>query len=164
VVRGFAYYTGIVFEVFDTNPTNNRALMGGGRYDNLTQLFDEEPLSGGGFAMGDETIRLFLESRNLLPAYLPPTHLYIAIPSPDLALKAQTFAGELRRGGVNVAVDFGDKKLGDQIKAASKHHIPYLLVLGPDELAKNEFVIRNLETGEDKTLSREEVANFFLNL
>ena len=67
---------------------------------------------------------------------------------------------------MNVAVDFGDKKLGDQIKAASKHKIPYVMVVGPDELSRSgTFTVRNLESGlEEKTLSREQLAEFFLNL
>lgn len=158
VVRGFAYYTGIVFEVFDTDPGNNRALMGGGRYDNLTQLFDDEPLPGVGFAMGDETMRLFLESRNLTPPYVPPTRLYVAVTGPELALAAQTFAGELRTQGVNVAIDFGEKKLAEQIKTAVKHQIPYLIVLGPDELTSGRLRLRDLATGEERELGRDEIA------
>jgi len=161
IVRGFSYYTGIVFEVFDTHPDNNRALFGGGRYDNLTKLFDEEPITGVGFGMGDATIHNFLEVRGLLPTYLPPTKLYIAIPSPELALQAQTFAGELRKLGISVAIDFGDKKLGDQIKTATKHKIPYLLVLGPDEVSSGNFVIKDLASGKETALKKEQVADFF---
>ncbi|MBP7770839.1 MAG: histidine--tRNA ligase [Candidatus Pacebacteria bacterium] len=163
VVRGFAYYTGMVFEVFDTHADNNRALMGGGRYDNLTALFDDEPLPGVGFAIGDVTMRDFLDVRGLLPAYVPPTKLYIATPSPELAYAVQALAGELRRAGVNVAVDFGEKKLGDQIKAASKHRIPWLMVVGENELERAEFVVRNLETGHEETLPQGALADFLLN-
>ncbi|MDB5225760.1 MAG: hisS [Candidatus Adlerbacteria bacterium] len=163
VVRGFAYYSGMVFEVFDTHPENNRALFGGGRYDNLTQLFDDEPLPGVGFGMGDETIRLFMEVRGLIPPYKSPTHVYLATPAPEMAYELQTFAGELRRAGVNVAVDFGEKKLGDQIKTAAKHKIAWLMVVGPDELERGQFTARNLETGHEETLAREQLPDFFLN-
>ena len=161
VVRGFAYYTGIVFEVFDTHPDNNRAVMGGGRYDNLTSLFDDEPLPGVGFAMGDEAIRLFLEVRGLLPVYTPPTDVYFAVTSPELALRAQTVAGTLRRAGVNVAVDFGERKLGDQIKAAAKHKIPWLVVVGEDELAGGVFGVKNMETGAEVRVVLDELPGFF---
>ncbi len=163
IVRGFAYYTGMVFEVFDTHPDNNRAMFGGGRYDNLTALFDDEPLPGVGFGMGDETMRLFMEVRGLIPPYAPPTKLYIAIPSPELAYPAQTLAGGLRRAGVNVAVDFGERKLGDQIKAAAKHRIPWLMVVGEDELAQGRFAVRNLESGHEETLPLEALADFLLD-
>ena len=158
IVRGFAYYTGMVFEVFDTHSANNRSLFGGGRYDNLTKLFDTEPLPGVGFGMGDVTLRDFLETHGLLPKYRPATDLYIAIPSEGLALSAQTFAGELRERGVNVAVDFGEKKLADQIRTAAKHQIPYLIVLGEDELASGRVRLRDLASGEERELVREEVA------
>jgi len=161
IVRGFAYYSGMVFEVFDTHPDNNRALMGGGRYDNLTQLFDDEPLPGVGFAMGDETIRLFLESRGLLPAYLPPTQVYLATLSPDLTPTVQTLGAELRQAGVNVAIDFGERKLADQIKTASKHKIPYLIVVGEDEITSGNFTVRNLESGAEKKVSRGDLPDFF---
>ncbi len=162
VVRGFAYYSGIVFEVFDTHPDNNRSMFGGGRYDNLTAMFDDEPVPGVGFGMGDATMHNFLEVRGLLPTYVSPTKVYIAIASADLAYQAQSFAGELRKAGVNVAIDFGEKKLGDQIKTAAKHSIPYVLVLGEDELASGQFTVRNLESGEETKLSRTELPPFFL--
>lgn len=163
IVRGFSYYTGMVFEVYDTHEDNNRALFGGGRYDNLTGLFDDEKLPGVGFGMGLETLRIFLETRGLIPAYVPPTKLYIATPSADLAYQIQTFAGELRRAGVNVAVDFGERRLADQIKAASKHRIPWLMVVGQDELEAGQFVVRNLETGHEETLPQGALADFLLN-
>ncbi len=161
VVRGFAYYTGMVFEVFDTHPDNNRAIFGGGRYDNLTALFDDEPLPGVGFGMGDEAIRLFLEVRGLIPPYMPPTVVYFAITAPELALQAQTLAGALRRVGVNVAVDFGERKLGDQIKAAAKHKIPWLIVVGEDELASGVFKVKNLASGAEERVAEADLPNFF---
>ena len=65
ITRGFDYYTGIVFEVFDTHKDNNRSLFGGGRYDNLLEMFGVEPVPTVGFAMGDITLRDFLETHNL---------------------------------------------------------------------------------------------------
>ncbi len=161
VVRGFAYYTGIVFEVFDTHKENSRALFGGGRYDNLTALFDDEPLPGVGFGMGDVTIRDFLAVRGLIPPYTPSTKVYIAVTAPELAVRASALAGELRDAGINVAVDFGERKLGDQIKAASKHKIPWLIVMGEDELASGVYQVKNLETGAAEPVPLAELAGFF---
>jgi histidyl-tRNA synthetase len=67
IVRGFDYYTGMVFEVFDTHEENRRSLFGGGRYDNLLEIFDVEPIPAVGFGMGDITIRDFLETHKLKP-------------------------------------------------------------------------------------------------
>ena len=164
VVRGFAYYTDIMFEVFDTHPDNNRAMFGGGRYDNLTQLFDDEPLPAVGCAMGDATIQDFLAARGLTPAYMPSTDAYMAVASPEVLSAAGALAAELRAQGVRVAVDFGDKKLGDQIKAAAKQRTPYLIVVGQDEIATGTFTVRNLSTGAEEQLSRTQLASFFLSL
>jgi histidyl-tRNA synthetase len=161
VVRGFAYYTGVVFEIFDLHPSNNRALMGGGRYDNLTQMFDDDPLPGTGFAVSDEVVRIFLESRGLLPDYMPPTKVYVAVADEAALGGALRLAGELRAAGVATAADFGERRLSDQIKAAGKQDIPYLIVVGPDELSTDTFAIRDLASGKEVQLPRAEVPHFF---
>jgi histidyl-tRNA synthetase len=164
IVRGFDYYTGVVFELFDTHPDNNRSLFGGGRYDGLTQLFDEESVPAVGCAAGDATLRDFLEVRGLIPAYMPPTKLYIASAQAELVPEAMKLADMLRRENVSVAVDLGEKKLGEQIKTAAKHKIPYVLVVGEDELASGTFKVKDLLSGEEKKLSRAELASYFLAL
>ena len=164
IVRGFSYYTGVVFEVFDTHSDNNRSLFGGGRYDNLLELFDDEKVSGVGFGMGDVTIRDFLSVRNLLPHFVPPTHVYIAVSNTSMVKKALELGSMLRLAMVNVSVDFGDKKLSDQIKAASKHKIPYLVVVGEDEVTSGNYKVRDLKSGEEKTLPSSELAQFFIKL
>ncbi len=161
IVRGFDYYTGLVFEVFDTHPDNNRALFGGGRYENLTTLFDDEAVSGVGFGMGDVTMKDFLEVRGLLPTYESPITVYLAVASEEVSPQALAIAEELRGEGVNAAVDFGDKKLADQIKAAAKHSIPYLIVVGEDEIAAGQFTVRDLKTGTEELLDREALPSFF---
>ncbi len=162
IVRGFDYYSGIVFEVFDTHPMNSRSLFGGGRYDNLTGLFDNEKVPGVGFGMGDVTMKDFLEVRGWLPEYMPTTHVYIAVASEGALSHAVSLADELRQKNVAVAIDFGEKKLGDQIKAATKHSIPYLLVVGDDEMSSGLYTVKDLATGEETKYSKAELSNFFL--
>ena len=164
IVRGFDYYTGMVFEVFDTHPDNNRALFGGGRYDNLTALFDDEPITGVGFGMGDATIENFLDVRGLKPVYIPATKVYLAVANAVVVARASELAEELRKEGANVAVDFGEKKLADQIKAATKHKIPYLIVVGEDELQSDTFKVRDLQTGEEIEKPRTELASYLISL
>ena len=164
VVRGFEYYTGIVFEVFDKHPENNRSLFGGGRYDNLLQLFGEEQVPAVGFGMGDVTMRDFLAVRGLIPPYVSPTKVYLAVASDDATLDAMKIAAELRTRGVNTAVDFGDKKLGDQIRVADKQKIPYLIVVGRDEIESGQFAVRDMTTRTEKMFSRADLGEFFLNL
>lgn len=164
IVRGFDYYTGVVFEVFDTHPENNRALLGGGRYDNLTELFDDERVPGVGFGMGDVTIKDFMAVRNMLPDYMPTTKVYLAVAGTEFIPHTLALADTLRKEGVAVAVDFGEKKLGDQIKVADKHRIPYVIVVGADEVSSSMFKVKDLATGEEKQLSHRELASFFLSL
>lgn len=162
IVRGFDYYSGIVFEVFDNHEDNNRSLFGGGRYDNLTALFDTEPTPGVGFGMGDVTMRDFLEVRGRLPEYAPKTHVYIAVASPEVMGSAVELAAMLRSGNVAVALDFGEKKLGDQIKTATKHKIPHLIVVGEEEVASGNYKVRELASGEETPVVKDELAEYFL--
>lgn len=164
IVRGFDYYTGIVFEVFDTHPENNRAMFGGGRYDNLLELFDDESIPAVGMAMGDVTIRDFLAVRHMVPDYISRTKLYLAVAGSDYVSAAEDLAEMLRKQGIGVAVDFGEKKVGDQIKTADKQHIPYVTVIGADEVASGTYRVKDLATGKERTLSRDELAAFFLNI
>ncbi|MCC7500497.1 histidine--tRNA ligase [Candidatus Nomurabacteria bacterium] len=161
IVRGFTYYTGIVFEIFDTHPDNNRAVMGGGRYDNLTELFGGDPLPGIGFAVSDEVMRIFMDVRGLIPQYLPPTKVYVAVAEESLAGEALQLANELRSAGIATAVDYGERKLGDQIKIASKHRIPFVIVVGQNEITSGTFSIKNLDTGEEVSYERSRLADFF---
>lgn len=163
IVRGFAYYTGVVFEVYDTHKDNNRALFGGGRYDNLTGMFDNESITGVGFGMGDVTMHDFLAVRNMLPEYQSPTHVYLAVASENEVPHAISLAQELRATGVNVATDFADKKLADQIKNAVKNKITYLIVVGENEVSSGNFTVRALVNGTENPMPRAELSSFFLN-
>lgn len=110
LMRGFDYYTGIVFEIFDTSPENNRSLFGGGRYDNLLELFSDDRVPAVGFGMGDVTIRDFLETHGLLPELSSTTSIMVCVVDEASQHGAQILAGTLREGGINVAVYEGGKK------------------------------------------------------
>lgn len=159
IVRGFDYYTGTVFEIFDTDPENNRALMGGGRYDNLIGQYGNEDLPACGFGLGDVTLRLFLESHNLLPALTSTAHLYLA---PIGTHEAAEAADLLRTMGINVALGMKHEKIGDHIKAASKLGIPYFAVYGENEAKSNELTLKALASGTETTVALDKVAEFFL--
>ena len=157
LARGFDYYTGVVFEVFDTSPENNRSLFGGGRYDNLLEIFDAEPVPTVGFGMGDVTMQNFLETHNLLPDYTSRTDLYITTVGTDVIPGAMQLAEELREHDISVAVNVLDKKLGDQFKHAEKNAIPFALIVGENELQSNTFKLKHLPTGEEKEVKREDI-------
>ncbi|MAF59466.1 MAG: histidine--tRNA ligase [Candidatus Pacebacteria bacterium] len=159
IVRGFDYYTGIVFEVYDTGGENTRSLFGGGRYDNLLSIFDEEPLSAVGFGMGDVTMKDFLETYNLMPEYESNTDLYLCTLDKDVVDFSTRLARELRSVGLNVEVDASSKKVGDQVKLASKKSIPYVICIGEEEIKSEKFKLKNLETGEEKEVSKGDIAS-----
>jgi histidyl-tRNA synthetase len=155
VMRGFDYYTGIVFELFDNHPDNNRSMMGGGRYDGLVGLFGVEPLPTVGFGWGDITLQNFLEGHDLMPNLRSETDVYVALIG-DIYDKAQKVIEELRELSVNVAVDPGDRKLDKQIKVAVKKNIRYVVFIGEKEIQDELYEIRNLANGveERHSLSR----------
>jgi histidyl-tRNA synthetase len=160
LARGFDYYTGIVFEVFDTDPKNTRSLFGGGRYDGLTTLFGEKALPAIGFGMGDVTLQDFLEARSITPKTEPAADIYICRAGVPYE-SASVVAEDLRRTGIRVLVDISSKKIGDQISKASKENIPYVLVIGENELKTNEFELKNLKDGSITKGSISEIVEQF---
>lgn len=160
IVRGFDYYTGMVFEVNDTDPVNPRALFGGGRYDGLVSLFGGDPIPAVGFAFGDVTFMDFLDTHKLMIENEYAPQLYIGTPSPETIPAAQEFAQELRKSGVRVFVHIGTKGLGDQIKDADRRGIPLFMAYGADEAASGEVRIKNLASGKEETMQKDAVASF----
>lgn len=151
IVRGFNYYTGTVFEVFDTSSENNRALLGGGRYDNLTGMFDTEAVTGIGFGMGDVTMRDFLETHNLLPDSVCVTApILVVLPTGAVHnLPAEHIAQQFRDAGIRTSVDLSVKKIGKKIGSASDAGARFIIVVGEDELASNTFVLKDLSTSTE---------------
>src|SRR5690606_9252290 len=133
LMRGLDYYTGIVFEVFDTHPDNNRSLFGGGRYDGLVGLFGAEPVPTVGMAPGATTMEQFLRSHKLLPELISTTDLYMIVLD-GASEGALELADKFRAEGVNVEVDITGRKLDKQIKTAVKKKIAHIVFVGPDEL------------------------------
>jgi histidyl-tRNA synthetase len=158
VMRGFDYYTSIVFEVFDTHPENSRSMFGGGRYDGLVGLFGVDPVPTVGFGMGDVTLANFLEAHELLPKLKTETDMYVVMVG-DVHDKAQNVLAELRQMGLKLAVDLSGKKLGDQIKTAVKKQINYILIVGDRELDEDHYTIKNLATGEEEKHSLQRIVS-----
>jgi histidyl-tRNA synthetase len=157
ITRGFDYYTGMVFEVYDTNLANPRSLFGGGRYDGLVALYGGEPIPAVGFALGDVTLDDFLETHGLTPDTRTATELYLGTPTVgDIAL-AQAFAATLREAGARVFVNLTSRALGDQIKDAVKRGIPFFVAYGKDEVSKQSVRLKTLATGEEVTLPASEL-------
>ncbi len=124
IVRGLDYYTGMVFEIFDKHPENNRAIAGGGAYANLLKIFNESPLPGIGFGLGDVTLKDFLETHGLLPDLSKPNHdLFIVYTDDKLELEAFKLSQELIELGCKIEFNPGKIKFNKIVKQAeSKGH------------------------------------------
>jgi len=147
LTRGFDYYTGMIFEVYDTNPKNSRSLFGGGRYDNLLEIFGGERVPSVGFGMGDVTIRNFLEERNLFPGFKSTTDIYIGVIDSESLKAAYRFAKDLRSLGVRTSIDSSYRKGSDQKKSASKLAIPYFVLFGSDERDGGKCKVSDMNDG-----------------
>jgi histidyl-tRNA synthetase len=156
LMRGFDYYTGLVFEVFDTHPDNRRALFGGGRYDNLLEIFDKEPTGAIGFGMGDVPLYDFLSIHGLLPTVTAQLDAYICPLNADYVPAAYEYGARLRAEGLQAVVDYSGRKLASQLKQADAKHARYAVCLGPQELENGTVTLRTLATGEEVEHAREE--------
>ncbi|MBC7746553.1 histidine--tRNA ligase [Pedobacter sp.] len=156
LMRGFDYYTGIVFEVFDNSPENNRAIFGGGRYDGLVGLFGAEPLPTVGMAPGGTMMDLFLRTHELLPTLTSTTDIYMVVLG-GVHKAAREVAAKLREEGVRVAVDITDRKLDKQIKAAIKQQVVFMLFIGEKEVTDGVYRLKDVAQETEQSLSIERI-------
>jgi histidyl-tRNA synthetase len=160
IIRGFDYSDGLVYEVFDKNPNNRRSLFGGERFDKLIEIFGNFDLPATGFAMGDWTLAEFLQNWNLLPKFESRTQYFVSTwPSEDTKyLKTSLqITAELRKRGKNVFTWMDtDTRLDKQLKYADKKAIPYVIIIGESEIAKDEITVKDLANKTQQTLSVEE--------
>ncbi len=167
IVRGLDYYTGVVFEIFDLHPDNRRALAGGGAYANLLQIFQEDPLPGVGLGLGDVTLRDFLESHKLLPNFdIPMNDVLVSFQTPNAATMAMNLGQKLRDQKLNVLCHLQDIKLNKVFSLAEKRGARFLILIGEEELSKNQFQLKNLST-KDQVLfdiTQDGIANAVENI
>jgi histidyl-tRNA synthetase len=163
IMRGLDYYTGTVFEIYDTSPENRRAMFGGGRYDNLMGIFGKEALSGVGFGMGDVSLQHFIEAHQLAPKFESEVDVMITLPKREYRLVAEELARDLRGHGLKVITPLNIGKFGDQLKLANRHEAKFVILFGDDEFARGEVLVKNLKTGEQKTVPQNQVTATILS-
>lgn len=151
IVRGLAYYTGIVFELFDRKG-ELRAICGGGRYDRLLELVGGEPLPAVGFGMGDVVLSELLSERGLLPDTSRTIDYFIVTIGSEQRDVVWGLAHRLREEGHGVAYALRDQSVRKQFQSAGSLGARFAIVLGPDELARGEAVVRTMESGEERTV------------
>ena len=146
IVRGLDYYTGIVFEIFDKHPDNNRAIAGGGAYANLLKIFNEEPLPGIGFGLGDVTLRDFLETHKLLPDLSKADNdLFIVYTDTTNETAAFLLANQLREKSLKAELNLGKIKFNKIFKLAETKGHNFVLIVEEKD-GKTQAQVKNLAT------------------
>lgn len=154
VIRGLDYYTGTVFEAFELGG-ESRAILGGGRYDNLVADVGGNPLPGVGFAMGDVVAALVLEDAGVIPERLGnKPQVVVTVFDDETLSESMTAAEEIRKAGLRVVLYPEADKLGKQFKYADRLDIPVAVIIGPDELKSHQVAIKNLKTREQVSVER----------
>ena len=152
VVRGLAYYTSTVFEAYDRGEAK-RSLFGGGRYDKLIELFGGGSVPACGVAMGDQVLELLVRESGLWPSAAKGLDVYVASATEELRVDALRWVGKLRSLGLSADRDLMGRNLTGQMKEAARRKVSTILLLAPQEHARGEVVIRNMQTGQQTVLS-----------
>jgi histidyl-tRNA synthetase len=155
IVRGLDYYTGPVFEAYD-RAGKFRAILGGGRYDNLVADVGGDRITGVGFAMGDVIVGLLIERAGKRPELrTSPSHVLVTLFSADLYVDTLALTTQFQRAGIKAEQYLEPIRLGKQIRYADRKGIPYVAILGPDELAEGKVVLKDLASGVQQAYSTE---------
>ncbi|WP_328613705.1 histidine--tRNA ligase [Amycolatopsis sp. NBC_00355] len=153
IVRGLAYYTSTVFEVFDTSPENRRALFGGGRYSDLASMFTAQQIPGIGFGMGDVTLIDFLETHGLTPAPRSEVDVMVIPVTEDLLDAARSVAQSLRQAGLRTSTPIEHRKLGKELTRADKAGAVAVVIVGQEDWAAGNVTVRSLATREQNPVA-----------
>ncbi len=156
VVRGLAYYTGIVFELWDAR-RELRAICGGGRYDDLLQVIAGVDMPALGFGMGDVVLTELLRDHGLLPEPRPQIDCYVAWLGDEARRQALQAAQMLRASGVSAIYEFRNRRLGNQLKSANQLGARCAVIIGPDEVEAGRARIRDMASGDERLVPFDEL-------
>ncbi len=146
VVRGLSYYTGIVFEVFDSKG-EFRSILGGGRYNNLSGLMSDQDIPAVGFGMGDVVLELLLRREGKWESSTLPGSFYVCVASSDVRKEALSISTTVRNAGFISSTDISRRSLSAQLKSAVALGYRYALILGRNEIDSGNVTIRDLSKG-----------------
>jgi histidyl-tRNA synthetase len=153
--RGFDYYTGVVFECFDSTGEVSRSVFGGGRYDDLIESFGGQPTPAVGFAVGYATFPLLLKRAGVYPEEELATDYYV-LQVGDTADEAAAVARELRTLGHVVETDVSGRSFGAQMGYADSINAETVVVVGEQDLANGEYTLKDMASGDQTTVSVDE--------
>lgn len=161
LARGLNYYTGSIFEVAPPSGVEMGSIGGGGRYDDLTGIFGLEGLSGVGISFGLDRIYLVMEALDMFPETIDTSLDVLFVHFGQLeALRAFELVSQLREQGVRADIYPVDAKMQKQMKYADSRNVPYVVLIGANELANNTFVVKDMRSGEQQTFATEELDAF----
>ena len=158
IVRGLAYYTGIVFELFDAGRTL-RAICGGGRYDNLLDAVGGVQLPAVGFGMGDVVLGELLKDRGLMPGQTSTIDVFLAFITRDDVPHVLALGHQLRDAGLRVEYALTPQAVGKQLKLADARNARVAVVMGPDERSRGQAVIKDLRSGSQEAVPLDGIVN-----
>ncbi len=158
IVRGLAYYTGLVFEVFDTEG-ELRAVCGGGRYNELVGLFGGEEVPAVGFAIGDAVIEELMKREGVWPDEEVETDVYVLPVSEDIREESLAIVEELRDAGNVVETDLMGRSVSSQFDYADSINAGQVVVVGERDLENDEVTVKDMESGEERQVARGDVAD-----
>jgi histidyl-tRNA synthetase len=158
LARGLSYYTGAIMEIQVEDLPGS--LGGGGRYDNLIGMFLGQDIPACGFSLGLERIIVVMSERGMFPAHVgsPPANVMVAIWDEESIPESFALAQQLRASGLRVDLYPDVDKLGKQLKFASMRRVPFVAVLGEEERARGEVALKNMSTGEQIVIPKNELA------
>jgi histidyl-tRNA synthetase len=161
VVRGLAYYTGIVFELWDAR-RELRAICGGGRYDDLLGLITGVEMPALGFGMGDVVLTELLRDHELLPQPSAKMDCFVAWLGAGGRREALRTAQALRSAGLSTVYEFRERRLGNQLKSADQLGARWAVILGPDEIEAGQARVKEMASGSERTVALDRLAQELL--
>ncbi len=157
IARGLDYYTGVIFETTLVDNPDFGSVCSGGRYDQLIKHPDGRQLPSIGLSIGIDRLFSAMESVGKVPSVKTTTQIFIVNFDDNAITEYLRLGDELRRSGMTVEIFSRSAKLAKQMKLANSRGIPLVLLMGPDEISKSQVVIKDMETGNQKTIARNEV-------
>ena len=163
IARGLDYYTGTVYETFLNDYRELGSICSGGRYENLSENYINKKLPGVGISIGLTRLFFKLNELNIIKADKKSISDILIIPMIEDLQKPVEIANQLRKIGVNTEIYLNNKKIKAKMKYADKLKIPYVLIIGEDEIQQNSVKIKNMSTGEENLISSDELIDYITN-
>ena len=165
LARGLNYYTGAIFEVAAPEGVQMGSIGGGGRYDDLTGIFGLKDVSGVGISFGLDRIYLVLEELNLFPEALDRSIQVLCVNFGEQeAMASLKLVTQLRKAGVSADLYPSDAKMHKQMKYANNRNVPYVILIGGQELENQSFIVKDMKKGDQNTYKLNQVVDFIATI